>query len=109
MDHSRVLHNFCRRLTADHALAEDVVQEVLIRASKRWDRLQTLDHPELYVRKMIVNVYLSSRRRNWRLLPTGTASPGKKREMADLLSYSWVGMGAVRCAVPDLGHHMPRR
>jgi RNA polymerase sigma-70 factor (sigma-E family) len=81
---------FAGVLTADRALAEDVVQEVLIRASKRWDRLQTLDQPELYVRKMIVNEYLSWRRRNWRLLPTGTAietgdraSPDYAREHAE--------------------------
>ena len=61
---------FAGVLTADRALAEDVVQEVLIRASKRWDQLDRLDHPELYVRKMIVNEYLSWRRRNWRLLPS---------------------------------------
>ena len=50
---------FAGVLTADRALAEDVVQEVLIRASKRWDQLDRLDHPELYVRKMILNEYLS--------------------------------------------------
>jgi RNA polymerase sigma-70 factor (sigma-E family) len=74
---------FAGVLTADRALAEDVVQEVLIRASKRWDRLQTLDHPELYVRKMIVNEYLSWRRRNWRLLPAGTAIETGDREGPD--------------------------
>jgi RNA polymerase sigma-70 factor (sigma-E family) len=74
---------FAGVLTADRALAEDVVQEVLIRASKRWDRLETLDHPELYVRKMIVNEYLSWRRRNWRLLPTGTAIETDDRESPD--------------------------
>ncbi|MGH3299883.1 MAG: SigE family RNA polymerase sigma factor [Trebonia sp.] len=74
---------FAGVLTADRALAEDVVQEVLIRASKRWDRLQTLDRPELYVRKMIVNEYLSWRRRNWRLLPTGTAIETDHRESPD--------------------------
>ena len=74
---------FAGVLTADRALAEDVVQEVLIRASKRWDRLQALDHPEAYVRKMIVNEYLSWRRRNWRLLPTGTAIEADDRVIPD--------------------------
>ena len=74
---------FAGVLTADRALAEDVVQEVLIRASKRWDRLQALDHPEAYVRKMIVNEYLSWRRRNWRLLPTGTAIDTDDRVLPD--------------------------
>lgn len=74
---------FAGVLTGDRALAEDVVQEVLIRANKRWDRLQTLEHPELYVRKMVVNEYLSWRRRNWRLLPTGTAIETDHRESPD--------------------------
>jgi RNA polymerase sigma-70 factor (sigma-E family) len=77
---------FAGVLTADRALAEDVVQEVLIRASKRWDQLDRLDHPELYVRKMIVNEYLSWRRRNWRLLPAGTAIEADGRESPDYAS-----------------------
>jgi len=63
---------FAGVLTGDRALAEDVVQEVLLRASKRWEQLATLDHPEAYVRKMIVNEYLDWRR-NWRLLFAGAA------------------------------------
>jgi RNA polymerase sigma-70 factor (sigma-E family) len=59
-------------LTGDRALAEDVVQEVLIRASARWQQIGQLDRPEHYVRKMVVNEYLSWRRRSWRLIPGGT-------------------------------------
>src|ERR1700759_3124396 len=70
---------FAGVLTADRALAEDVVQEVLIRASKNWDRIGQLDRPELYVRKMIVNEYLSWRRPSWRILPGGSASEGDDR------------------------------
>jgi len=95
---------FAGVLTADRALAEDVVQEVLIRASKRWDQLQTLDHPELYVRKMIVNEYLSWRRRNWRLLPTGTAS-----DFDDRVTPDHAGQHAERDALlAELGK-LPRR
>jgi RNA polymerase sigma factor (sigma-70 family) len=50
-----------------------VVQEVLLRASQRWSQLSSLDHPEAYVRKMIVNEFLSWRRRNWRLHFGGSA------------------------------------
>jgi len=95
---------FAGVLTADRALAEDVVQEVLIRASKRWDRLQTLDHPELYVRKMIVNEYLSWRRRNWRLLPKGSAD-----EVDDRVTPDHAGQHAERDALlTELGK-LPRR
>jgi RNA polymerase sigma-70 factor (sigma-E family) len=74
---------FAGVLTADRALAEDVVQEVLIRASKRWTEISQLDRPELYLRKMIVNEYISWRRRSWRLLPVGSAAEFDDRVTPD--------------------------
>jgi RNA polymerase sigma-70 factor (sigma-E family) len=62
---------FAAVLTGDRAGAEDVVQEVLIRAHRHWDKIGGLDRPELYVRKMIVNEFITSRRRLWRLVPAG--------------------------------------
>ncbi len=95
---------FAGVLTADRALAEDVVQEVLIRAGKRWDQLDRLDHPELYVRKMIVNEYLSWRRRTWRWLPTGSAD-----EVDDRVTPDHAGQHAERDALlAELGK-LPRR
>jgi RNA polymerase sigma-70 factor (sigma-E family) len=58
-------------LTGQPATAEDLTQEVLIRAHARWDRIGGLDRPDLYVRKMVVNEFLSWRRRSWRLVPAG--------------------------------------
>jgi DNA-directed RNA polymerase specialized sigma24 family protein len=60
---------FAGVLTGDRGLAEDVVQDVLIRASSRWQAIAQLDRPEAYVRKMVVNEILSWRRRSWRLVP----------------------------------------
>ena len=65
---------FAAVLTGDRGLAEDVVQEVLLRASRRWETIAGLDRPEAYVRKMIVNEYLSWRRRSWRLVPSGAGT-----------------------------------
>jgi RNA polymerase sigma-70 factor (sigma-E family) len=62
---------FATALTGDPELAKDLVQEVLIRVSGRWQEIGQLDRPEAYVRKMIVNEYLSWRRRSWRLIPSG--------------------------------------
>ena len=50
-------------LAGDPHQAEDVVQDVLIKAQARWARIRTLDVPESYLRKMIVNELLSTRRR----------------------------------------------
>jgi RNA polymerase sigma-70 factor (sigma-E family) len=43
--------------------AEDLVQTVLARAHRRWDRIGSLEHPEAYLRTMVVNEFLSWRRR----------------------------------------------
>ena len=73
---------FAAVLAGERALAEDIVQEVLIRAHAKWDQIGRLDVPEAYVRKMIVNEYLSWRRRSWRLVPSagledGALGPGR--------------------------------
>lgn len=49
-------------LTGDSHLAQDVVQEVLARAQLRWQRIERAGSVEAYVRRMIVNEYLSWRR-----------------------------------------------
>jgi RNA polymerase sigma-70 factor (sigma-E family) len=49
-------------LTGDRDLAQDVVQEVLARAQIRWRRISEADSPEAYVRRMVLNEYLSWRR-----------------------------------------------
>jgi RNA polymerase sigma-70 factor (sigma-E family) len=49
-------------LTGDRELAQDVVQEVLARAQVRWRRISGADAPEAYVRRMVLNEYLSWRR-----------------------------------------------
>ena len=74
---------FAAVLTGDRGLAEDVVQEVLIRAHGRWDAIACLDRPEAYVRKMIVNEYLSWRRRSWRLVPSGAGTDVDARFVPD--------------------------
>jgi len=62
-------------LTGDQGLAEDVVQEVLVRAYTRWRRITAVDEPERYVRRMITNEYLSWRRRWARITPRHTVTP----------------------------------
>lgn len=49
-------------LAGEPALAEDVVQDVLIKAQPRWSRIGELDKPEAYLRKMIINELSSARR-----------------------------------------------
>jgi RNA polymerase sigma-70 factor (sigma-E family) len=49
-------------LTGDRDLAQDVVQEVLARAQVRWNKIEKSDSPDAYVRRMVLNEYLSWRR-----------------------------------------------
>jgi RNA polymerase sigma-70 factor (sigma-E family) len=81
--HLQPVLGFAAVLAGDRASAEDIVQEVLIRAHQHWDRIGSLDRPEFYIRKMVVNEFLSSRRRLWRLLPSGRGSELGDRPVPD--------------------------
>jgi RNA polymerase sigma-70 factor (sigma-E family) len=77
---------FTAVLTGQRATAEDIAQEVLIRAHAKWHMIGSLDNPEAYVRKMLLNEFLSSRRRAWRSVPAaGTGeSAGAAPDHADV-------------------------
>jgi RNA polymerase sigma-70 factor (sigma-E family) len=57
------LMRYATVVTWDPHLAEDITQNVLVRAQPRWARIGGLDAPELYLKRMIVNEFLSWRRR----------------------------------------------
>jgi RNA polymerase sigma-70 factor (sigma-E family) len=64
------LVRFAWLLTGDDRLAEDLAQEALARAYVRWSRVVEADRPDLYVRRILVNVARSWwRRRSNRELP----------------------------------------
>lgn len=50
-------------LSGDAHLAEDLVQIAQVKAHRRWRRVAAADHPEAYLRRMIVNSFLDHRRR----------------------------------------------
>jgi RNA polymerase sigma-70 factor (sigma-E family) len=56
-------------LCGSRVVAEDVLQEVLLRAFAQWTRIGVMDSPYGYVRKMLVNEHLSWRRRSARQVP----------------------------------------
>ncbi|HVV09428.1 SigE family RNA polymerase sigma factor [Amycolatopsis sp.] len=56
------LLRYATALTCDPHLAQDVVQEVLLRAQARWQRISAMHAPESYLRRMVTNEYLSWRR-----------------------------------------------
>lgn len=71
-------------VTWDADLAEDIVQNVLVRAQPRWSRIGRLEAPERYVHRMVVNEFLSlRRRRSARLLHSGEAIEGLLAPVSD--------------------------
>lgn len=52
-----------RGLLRDPQHAEDVVQDVLVKAHQRWASIAQMDHPEAYIRRMLVNEATSFWRR----------------------------------------------
>lgn len=81
-------------LTGDRDLAQDVVQEALARAHVRWKQVSRAGSPDAYVRRMVLNEYLSWRRR-WsvrqvqavgeRLVEIGDARGGGRDHAQDLV------------------------
>ncbi len=61
---TRLIHllRYAVVLTGDRELAQDVVQEVLARAHVKWKKISRAQSPEAYVRRMVLNEYLSWRR-----------------------------------------------
>jgi RNA polymerase sigma-70 factor (sigma-E family) len=78
------LLRFATVLCVDAGLAEDLVQEVLIKAYARWEQVEGLDHPEAYVRRMIVNEFVSWRRKWARIIPVAAVElPAQVPDHAD--------------------------
>jgi RNA polymerase sigma-70 factor (sigma-E family) len=53
-------------LCGDPHAAEDVVSATLTKVFRHWRRIKRLEHPDAYLRRMLVTTYLDERRRPWR-------------------------------------------
>ena len=58
-----------RAMSGDAALAEDLVQDVLLKMHRRWDALAHVDNRDAYVHRMLVNEFISWRRKWARFVP----------------------------------------
>ena len=70
-----------RLISSNPALAEDLVQDVLIKLHARWDTTAALDSRDAYVRRMLVNELISFRRKWARQIPH--ADPSARAVVAD--------------------------
>jgi RNA polymerase sigma-70 factor (sigma-E family) len=63
-------------LTGDRELAQDLVQDVMVKAHGEWRRVAAADRPRRYVRTMVTRAFLSWRRR-WAVRTIGLAADGR--------------------------------
>ena len=59
------LYRTAYAVAGDAASAEDALQSAYAKAYASWRRISRTDHPEAYVRRMVVNEILGVRRRGW--------------------------------------------
>jgi RNA polymerase sigma-70 factor, ECF subfamily len=63
-------------MTGDFQEAQDLVQEVLVRAWKRWERVSTLDNPHAWAQHVLHNLAVSHwRRQRLRRVHAGATRP----------------------------------
>lgn len=93
-------------LTGDWDRAEDVVQDTLTRLFVHWRRAQRADDLDAYVRRMLVNAFLSEKRRPWRrerstdeLPETAYADPTDGSDDRDELRRALADLGPSQRAV----------
>ncbi|HEX6871653.1 MAG TPA: SigE family RNA polymerase sigma factor [Micromonosporaceae bacterium] len=59
------LLRFAVMLTGDPHLAQDLVQDTMVRVRLQWRRVAATDQPEWYVKRMLTNAYVDVRRGSW--------------------------------------------
>jgi RNA polymerase sigma-70 factor (sigma-E family) len=69
------LYRYAYLLAGNHADAEDIAQQTLVKAYRSWSRVRASDSPSAYLRRMLTNTYLSQRRPTSRRLELLTDSP----------------------------------
>ncbi|BCJ38868.1 DNA-directed RNA polymerase sigma-70 factor [Actinocatenispora thailandica] len=86
-----LLRRTAYQLVGDGQRADDVVAQTLTDLYVRWRRARRADHLDAYVRRMLINTFLSDKRRAWsrvRLLaelPDRPAPAGDRIEDRDLV------------------------
>lgn len=85
-------------LTGQREAAEDLVQETLLAVYRRWGRVVRTRHRNAYVRRMLVNQYLSgARRRRWveRPLDESRAAHGSATSAFDADDALWRALSGL--------------
>ncbi|HEY0520888.1 MAG TPA: SigE family RNA polymerase sigma factor [Ilumatobacteraceae bacterium] len=102
LTHSKTLVRCAFLIVGDAGSAQDVVQNALVKVSRRWGSVVANGHPLPYVRAAVVHAAISWRRRKWH----GEVANGALPEVAERDAISAVdNRDRLRRALADL----PRR
>jgi RNA polymerase sigma-70 factor (sigma-E family) len=89
-------------MTWDLDETEDLVQETLLRVARRWARVESMDHPTAYARRILVNLVIDGQTRRRRLRhelavdadgvsdrPADTGAGGGQDGIDDAAEFRW--------------------
>jgi RNA polymerase sigma-70 factor (sigma-E family) len=72
------MYRYAYLLAGNHADAEDIAQQTLVKAYRNWSRVQESNAPAAYLRRMVTNTFLSQRRPKSRRLEVLTDEPPER-------------------------------
>jgi DNA-directed RNA polymerase specialized sigma24 family protein len=89
-------------LSSDSRVAEDIVSDVLGCTFEQWDRIRVMADPNAYVRRMVVNEYLTPRRGWRRTRPSPDARPPGDTIPDPSIAYAvnWLEQNAPEASGP---------
>jgi RNA polymerase sigma-70 factor (sigma-E family) len=63
--------------------AEDLVQTTLVKVFRGWSRVRSIDRPDSYVRRVLMNIVIDESRRSWRRERPSAAVPDRAEPAVD--------------------------
>jgi RNA polymerase sigma-70 factor (ECF subfamily) len=87
-------------VTGDLHEAEEVVQEAFTRAAGRWQRLRDYDQPELWVRRVAINLATDGRRRVRRRLAVLAQLDAEQAAVVPPISVDGLAVAAALATLP---------
>jgi RNA polymerase sigma-70 factor (sigma-E family) len=72
------LHQSAYLLCGDWHLADDLVQDTLVKAYQHWNRVRQADSPDAYVRRILLNEVHGRWRRRERVVPVARFPEGRE-------------------------------
>lgn len=103
MPHARSLLRVARRLTFDSSVAEDIVQETLLRAWRSFDQFETGTNERAWLFRILFNVfYAQGRKARSSPILVPLAAPGRESRAPNGTDFSALDAAMVGAAVDRL-------